>query len=93
MTRIEDIPRVIESLCEMYDELVANLRSALARYLKSGERPDPEARAEGLFAYPELRIDYRYSPPRSFRRARSAGSTIPAAMRPASPAPICSANI
>ena len=34
-------------LCAMYDESVANLRSALARYLKSGERPDAEARARG----------------------------------------------
>ena len=41
VTRVEDIPRVIDSLCEMYDESVANLRNALARYLKSGERPDP----------------------------------------------------
>ncbi len=52
VTRIEDIPRVIEELREMYDESVANLRGALARYLKSGERPDPKARAEGFFAYP-----------------------------------------
>ena len=62
MTTIEDIPKVIESLCAMYDESVANLRGALARYLKSGERPEADARAQGLFAYPELRIDYRYNP-------------------------------
>ena len=47
VTRVEDIPRVIESLCAMYDESVANLRGALARYLKSGERPDPAERAPG----------------------------------------------
>ncbi len=47
VTRVEDIPRVIDSLRAMYDELVANLRNALARYLKSGERPDPAARAAG----------------------------------------------
>ncbi len=62
MTKVEDIPQVIDRLCEMYDESVASLRNALARYLKSGERPDTAGRAEGLFAYPELRIDYRYGP-------------------------------
>ena len=45
-------------LREIYDKSVASLRTALAHYLKSGERPDAKARAEGLFAYPELRIDY-----------------------------------
>ena len=88
VTRVEDIPRVIESLCAMYDESVANLRSALARYLKSGERPDPKAaRAEGLFAYPELRIDYRYSPPetipaRSFGRLNHPGRYATSIARP-----------
>jgi len=69
-TKLDDIPQVIDRLCEMYDESVASLRSALAHYLKNGERPDPKARAEGLFAYPELRIDYPYgSPPRFPARA------------------------
>ena len=59
ITKVEDIPRVIEALRAIYDESVADLRTALARYLKTGERPDAKARAEGLFAYPELRLDYR----------------------------------
>ena len=59
---LADIPQVIEDLCAMYDESVANLRLALAHYLKNGERPDPKARGQGAFAYPELRIDYRYNP-------------------------------
>jgi len=46
-TTIDDIPQVIDRLCEMYDESVANLRSALARYLKNGERHDPKARSSG----------------------------------------------
>ncbi|HVQ07679.1 MAG TPA: AMP nucleosidase [Allosphingosinicella sp.] len=86
-TKLEDIPRVIESLCAMYDESVANLRGALARYLKSGERPDPAARAAGLFAYPELRIDYRYSPheeipARSFGRLNHPGRYASSISRP-----------
>ena len=59
VTTVDDIPGVIEQLCAVYDESVANLRSALARYLTSGEVPDPRDRAEGAFAYPELCIDYR----------------------------------
>jgi AMP nucleosidase len=87
VTRIEDIPRVIEELRKMYDESVANLRGALARYLKSGERPDPKARAEGLFAYPELRLDYRYNPSetipsRSFGRLNHPGRYAISVSRP-----------
>ena len=33
ITKVEDIPRVIEALRAIYDESVANLRTALARYL------------------------------------------------------------
>jgi len=65
-TRLEDIPGLIDRLCAMSDESVAALRSALARYLLKDERPDPQARAEGLFAYPELRIEYRDDKPVNF---------------------------
>ncbi|HYN47203.1 MAG TPA: AMP nucleosidase, partial [Allosphingosinicella sp.] len=87
VTSVEDIPRVIDRLREMYDESVANLRNALARYLKSGERPDPKERAAGLFAYPELRIDYRYSPAeaspaRSFGRLNHPGRYATSIARP-----------
>ena len=57
VTQLDQIPALIEELCTAYDESVAALRSALARYLMKGERPDPADRARGLFAYPELRID------------------------------------
>ena len=50
MSDLDSIPAVIDQLCEMFDESVAALRSALARYLLRGERPDVEARARGLFA-------------------------------------------
>ena len=65
-TRLEDIPRLIDALCEISEESVTELRSALARYLAKDERPDPQARAEGLFAYPELRIDYHDDKPVNF---------------------------
>src|SRR6218665_278387 len=87
ITKVEEIPRVIEALREIYDESVANLRGALARYLKTGERPDPKARAEGLFAYPELRLDYRYTsietvPSRAFGRLNQPGLYATSISRP-----------
>lgn len=87
VTKIEEIPALVDSLCEMYDEAVAALRSALARYLMSGTRPDPQARAEGLFAYPELRIDYECTdpvafPPRAFGRLNQPGRYSTSIARP-----------
>ena len=87
MTRIEDIPAIIDSLVAMFDESVAALRSALARYLMRGERPDAEARAAGLFAYPELRIDYGsdhppHFPPRAFGRLNQPGRYAISVARP-----------
>ena len=46
VTTADDIPRVVDELCAIYDESVANLRSALARFLKNGERPNPADRQE-----------------------------------------------
>ena len=66
LSDLESIPAIIDRLCDMFDESVAALRSALARYLLRGERPDPKARAQGLFAYPELRIDYSFDQPPKF---------------------------
>ena len=66
MTRTEDIPGIIAELIETYDRSVSCLRAALARYLKTGEKPDRQARTDGLFAYPELRIDYRFDSPPKF---------------------------
>jgi AMP nucleosidase len=87
LTQIDDIPGIIDALCEMFDESVATLRSALARYLLKGERPDPEARAKGLFAYPELRVDYRYDaaakfPARAFGRLNQPGRYAISVARP-----------
>jgi len=65
-TRVEDIPAIIEQLGAIYDESTANLRGALARYLADRTIPDPTARARGLFAYPELRIDYVETLPADF---------------------------
>ncbi len=87
MSDLESIPALIDRLCEMFDESVAALRSALAAYLLRGERPDPEARARGLFAYPELRIDYSFDspphfPPRAFGRLNQPGRYAISVARP-----------
>jgi AMP nucleosidase len=87
LSDLESIPQVIDQLCEMFDESVAALRSALARYLMRGERPDAEARANGLFAYPELRIDYSFDqppnfPPRAFGRLNQPGRYAISIARP-----------
>ncbi len=87
MTRPDQIPEIIDQLCDMYDESVAALRSALARYLKKGERPDPEQRAAGIFAYPELRLDYADDKPvafpsRAFARVNQPGRYAISIARP-----------
>jgi AMP nucleosidase len=69
---MDDLPALVDSLSEISDKSIACLRAALAHYLTSGELPDPNARADGLFAYPELRIDYRHDQPPQFS-ARSFG--------------------
>src|SRR5690606_8411223 len=86
-THIDDIPTLIDQLCAIYDESVANLRGALARYLANGERPNPAERLDGLFAYPELRIDYGSAtqlgvPPRAFGRLNVPGRYATSVTRP-----------
>jgi AMP nucleosidase len=87
VTSPNSIPELIDRLCAIYDESVANLRGALARYLKSGEHPLPTARADGLFAYPELRITHRPGapaelPPRAFGRLNRPGTYAVSVTRP-----------
>ena len=52
----------IDALDALYRESVTALRGALSRYIMSGERPDPAARAAGAFCYPEIRVRYDGSP-------------------------------
>ncbi|HEU5286085.1 MAG TPA: AMP nucleosidase, partial [Sphingomicrobium sp.] len=78
MTRSDDIPAILDQLCEIYDSSAAALRAALAAYVSSGTRPDAAARADGCFAYPELRIDYEPAaeppaPARAFARLNQPG--------------------
>jgi AMP nucleosidase len=84
---VNEIPALIDALCEIYDSSVAALRHALAAYLINGERPDGAARGAGLFAYPELRLEYRYtrpttSPARAFARLNQEGDYATSIARP-----------
>jgi AMP nucleosidase len=54
---------VVDRLQELYQQSVADLREALRAFIEHGERPDPQARIKGLFAYPELRLTWRAETP------------------------------
>ena len=88
MTRSDDIPAILDQLCEIYDSSATALRTALAAYVSDGTRPDPAARDEGVFAYPELRVDYEPAaepptPARAFARLNQPGTYATSVARPA----------
>ncbi|HYD26386.1 AMP nucleosidase [Brevundimonas sp.] len=58
MTETMTAQAALDRLQTLYDQSVANLREAVRTFLATGERPDPEARARGLFSYPELRVSW-----------------------------------
>jgi AMP nucleosidase len=53
----------VDAIAKLYAGSVARLRQALSDYLATGERPDPEARADGAFAYPLLELTWRADAP------------------------------
>jgi AMP nucleosidase len=88
MTDSNDIPRILDELCTIYDSSVANLRAALAAYVNDGTRPSEETRAKGCFAYPELRVTYepgvqQAAPVRAFARLNQPGTYASSIARPA----------
>jgi AMP nucleosidase len=58
MTASTQALAALDRLETLYAQSVANLRAAVGSFLKTGERADAEARAKGLFAYPELRVSW-----------------------------------
>nr|WP_089220047.1 AMP nucleosidase [Sphingomonas laterariae] len=68
---------LVDQLNAHYRASVEALRTALGRYVATGETPDAAARAAGLFAYPELHLRYdgatRHHPMRAFGRLTAAG--------------------
>ncbi len=52
------VDKAIDQIHRRYDAAVGKLREAVAAYVAKGKLPDPLLRANGSFAYPELRIHY-----------------------------------
>src|SRR3989344_282875 len=56
MTEQMTAQAALDRLETLYTQSVTNLRDAVRDFVETGARPDPLKRAEGVFAYPELRI-------------------------------------
>lgn len=50
---------IVADLDRLYTASVARLKAALNAYLVDGTAPDPKARSDGSFAYPEIRLTFR----------------------------------
>ncbi|TKI07796.1 AMP nucleosidase [Martelella alba] len=50
--------QAIEKLHTLYDHSVSALRNAIEEFVRHNRLPNAEARAAGLFAYPELRVTW-----------------------------------
>lgn len=79
---------LVDQLISQHAAAVDRLRAALARFITTGEAPDPAARAHGEWSYPELRIDFAGStralrPIRAFARLNRAGRYTTTITRPA----------
>ena len=79
---------VVDALEAAYAASVHRLRTALNLYLRTGDLPDPQARLDGSFSYPELRLTYRQDgpiprPARAFALIRHAGVYAVTLTRPA----------
>ena len=88
MTNKNDIKTILDTLESRYQASVERLRDALTEYADHGIRPDPKARDEGAFSYPELRIEYDPetpppTPARAFARLNQPGIYTSSIARPA----------
>jgi AMP nucleosidase len=77
MAEPKSIHPIVGQIAAIYDESVDNLRRAVAAYVHDRTVPEPESRARGAFAYPELRIGYAGSIPQPSIGRASARLTAP----------------
>jgi AMP nucleosidase len=81
-----DPSAVVDQLETQYQQATAALRDALRAYLRDGTIPDREARRQGAFAYPLLRITApagaRPRVARSYARLNAAGAYSTTVTRP-----------
>src|SRR5688572_24764093 len=80
--------QIVAELDRLYCASVDRLPAALNHYLTHGVPPPPESRADGSFAYPEIRVRYRRgasqsAPSRSFGRLVDPGEYRISVTRPA----------
>ncbi|WP_312242739.1 AMP nucleosidase [Pantoea sp.] len=80
--------QALDKLEYLYDNAVAALRGAIKAFTERGSLPDADARAQGLFAYPELRINWLGDGPqqnrtRAWGRFTHTGSYSTTIARPA----------
>ncbi len=80
--------QIVAELDRLYTASVERLRAALTAYLTDGTVPDPTARRDGSFAYPEIRLNYkgggdRPAPMRSFGRLVQPGRYAISVTKPA----------
>ena len=69
---------LVNELDTLFNAATHRLRTAIAAFVTDGTRPDPAARSDGSFAYPEIRVHYSGesgadAPLRSFGRLTQAG--------------------
>lgn len=79
MSKLNTPKKIIDALQAIYTEAASALSSALENYLHNGDTPDADARAAGLFCYPELIIHYNPDGPpppisRAFGKMSEAGT-------------------
>lgn len=53
-----DALEAIDRLEELYEASLSTLREAISQYIDNGTVPDLKARADGLFAYPQLEVSW-----------------------------------
>ncbi|WP_421729901.1 AMP nucleosidase [Brevundimonas sp.] len=58
MTEHMTAQAALDRLETLYSQSVATLRDAVKTYIATGERPDADARAKGLFSYPALKVSW-----------------------------------
>ncbi|MBR9833701.1 MAG: AMP nucleosidase [Alphaproteobacteria bacterium] len=79
MSKLKNPKEIIDALQDLYEEAATALSSALQDYLHNGKTPSAQARADGLFCYPELVIRYNPDGPpppisRAFGKMSEAGT-------------------
>ncbi|MEW9855386.1 AMP nucleosidase [Novosphingobium sp. M1R2S20] len=84
---MQTVPEIIAELVRVYEEAVTCLKGDISAFINDGILPPPGRRAEGLWAYPEIRIDYEgrergSASSRAFGRLPEPGTYVTTVTRP-----------